>query len=460
MLPHQPVKIVATLGPASAKEEVVYDMASAGASGFRVNFSHGNPEQWDAYAGLVEAVEARYGAPLALVGDLEGPRVRIAIEKPILVRPGETLTFGLPGSGEKVVAVDSKAFFAALDPGDLVFIDDGRVVLQAESVKGVKAVLRVIEGDMIAPRKGVVISGKEYPLPYITEKDKRDLAFAVKRGFSHILVSFARDAQHIATVRGFAERLGGRHVKVFAKIETPSGVRRIREIAEEADGVVVARGDLGMHFPLEEVPRIQEEIVRTARRLYKPVIVATQLLASMVERPMPTRSEVVDVFSAVKSGVDGLMLTTETAIGKYPVHAVAWLARIAAKATEEYHPERPQASDVLYRLARGVVELAENLEAPIIAYSMSGGIAWRLAAFRPTKPVHVGVPEKPVARSIALLWGIVPHVVKAEYHEEGLEKLYEKLVHEEVIGIGDLVIEASWSRQEGVHTIRVKHSYA
>ncbi len=454
------VKIIATLGPSSGKPDVVLDLAFAGVDAFRINFSHGDEEQWQRYVGLILEVEGKVGKPMGIIGDLEGPRVRIAAEKPVLVRPGDTLIFTYKTqSEEKAIPVDSKAFFSILDPGDLVFIDDGRVVLQVESVKGTKAELRVVEGDLIAPRKGVVVSGKEYPLPYITEKDKKDLAFAVSNKFSHILVSFARDAHHIAAVKGFVERLGGKNVKILAKIETPSGVRKVKEILDEADGVVVARGDLGMHFPLEEVPRIQEEIVRAAKSKYKPVVVATQLLSSMIEHPTPTRSEVMDVYSAVKMGVDALMLTSETAVGKYPVHAVAWITRIASKALGEVEPQRPHAKGILHRLARGVVELAENLGAPILAYSMSGGIAWRIAAFRPLRPVHVGVPKAEIARTLTILWSIHPHVVEASNREEGLEKLYEKLTHEEVIGVGDIIVEASWSLQEGVHTIRVKHIY-
>lgn len=459
MLVDSMVKVIATLGPSSGKPDVVVDMAAAGADAFRINFSHGGPDQWREYVGMILEAEARHGRPLGIIGDLEGPRVRVALSKPVLVKPGEKLVFGPPGGDEKIIPVDSKAFFAILDPGDLVFIDDGRVILQVESVRGTTAVLRVVEGDMIAPRKGVVVSGKEYPLPHITEKDKRDLAFAASSRFSHVMVSFARDAQHVAAVRAFLERLGGRSVRILAKIETPSGLRRLDEILDEADGVVVARGDLGMHFPLEEIPRIQEEIVMAARRKYKPVIVATQLLSSMIESPSPTRGEVMDVYNAVKMGVDSLMLTSETAIGKYPVNAVAWLVRIAAKAIGEARPDIPQARGVLYRLARGVVELAESLGAMVLAYSMSGGIAWRLAAFRPTKPVHVGVPSIDIARTLTILWGVKPHVVDSKTREEGLNMLYEKLSEEEVIGVGDVIVETTWSIQEGVHTIRVRNIY-
>lgn len=459
-MPGNMVKIIATLGPSSGKQDVVLDLAFAGADAFRINFSHGNNEQWLEYVNLILDAEVKTGRPLGIIGDLEGPRVRVATDKPVPVEPGKTLTFTYKtGGGEGSIPVDSKAFFSTIDPGDLVFIDDGRVILQVENVKGTKAELRVIEGDVIAPRKGVVVSGKEYPLPYITEKDKRDIAFAVKNKFSHILVSFARDAQHIASVRGFVDRLGGKNIKVLAKIESPSGVRRIRDILDEADGVVVARGDLGMHFPLEEIPRIQEEIVSVARSKYKPVVVATQLLSSMIEHPTPTRSEVMDVYNAVKMGVDALMLTSETAIGKYPVHAVTWLTRIASKALSYVKWERPKAKSILHRLARGVVELAENLGAPILAYSMSGGIAERIAAFRPSKPAHVGVPSVEIARMLTILWSIQPHVIEADTREKGLEKLYDKLTNEEVIGVGDVIVEASWSIQDGVHTIRVKHVY-
>lgn len=265
------------------------------------------------------------------------------------------------------------------------------------------------------------------------------------------MVSYARSPEHVEEVRSLLGGLGAGGVRVLAKIETPGAVERAGEIARASDGVVVARGDLGMHYPLEELPRVQAGIVEAARAAYKPVIVATELLPSMMESPVPARSDVVDVYTAARMGVDALLLTAEIAVGRHPVEAVRWLSRIAGAALRGYRPPPPEPSGVEYQLAAGIVELSEKLGATLVVYSMTGTFPHRLSAFRPSRPYHVGLPSAEAARAVAPLWAAAPHLVPAGSYEEGLRATLES--------IGEPpgpVVAAAWSRLQAVYRLEVR----
>ncbi len=447
------VKVIATLGPTSSNLDTVVHMMEMGVDVFRINMSHGGPESWSELLSLIEAAESKLGVRVGIAADLEGPRIRTGNESPIRLSKGDTVILGYR-SGD--IPVTSKEFFDSLEEGDIVLIDDGKVVLQIDSVEGLTCKARVVEEGVIGPRKGVVVRRKEVGGTPVTKRDRESLAFASDKPFSHVYVSYARSYEHVDSVRGILKRLGREDVRVYAKIESPQGVNRVGEIVDASDGIIVARGDLGMHYSLEELPEIQERIVWEARRRNKPVVLATEFLSSMLEKPVPLRSEIFDIYHAVWMNADALMLTSETAIGKYPLKAVMWTQKIVSRAVDTLREKRvwrPQPTNALYRLALGLVELSESLNATLIIYSMTGRLAERIASFRPLKSFYVGVPSDRVERVVRGLWGAEPVRVEASSYEEGLRKTAEKLEKEGVIGSGDVVVQAAWSHVQGSYSI-------
>ncbi len=451
-----PSKIIATLGPSSSDYRIVEAMAREGASGFRINMSHGDERSWDTLVSICKRVEERIG-PLALIADIEGPRVRIGDMEPLKVRPGDRLVFGL----DEGVRVDKPEFFKALEEGDRVLVDDGRVELVVRSVSGNKAVLEVVKGDILEPRKGVVVVGKEFDLPPLSEGDERSLKFVASRPFSHVLASFVRSSSDVKAVVDYLDDLGRGDIWVFSKVETPSGVRNLTDILAVSDGIVVARGDLGMHFPLEEIPLLQSRIVRSSIDAGKPVVLATELLTTLRYSTRPTRSEVLDVYEGVTSGVDAFLLTGETAVGKYPVEAVRWMYRIIASAQAAIKPGSLNAGrkeeTLVDRLADGIVRLVESIGASLVIYSRSGTFARRVSSNKLSKAFYVGVPSDSVARRVALLWGAVPIVVGEHEYERGLERTSEELSKRGVITEKTPLVEAAWSKEIGTYIIRVRN---
>ncbi len=428
------VKLLATLGPATSRDTVAA-MAREGACGFRVNMSHGGPEDWARYARMHSYAEEQAGRPLALIADLMGARARLGLFEAVMVKPGSIVRLGRDG-----LPVEGEWVFEAADPGDRILIADGEVVVRVVEAGDGFIEGEVEAGEVIEPRKGLAIKGKEPP-HVLTSKDKSDLRFAVEHGFSHVMLSYA-SRETLQEARRLLEEYDAGHVRLLAKVETRQAVDNIGEIVDASDGVVVARGDLGMHYNLEEIPRIQALLVEEARRRYKPVILATELLSSMINRPRPSRSDVVDVFNSVRLGVDGLLLTNETAVGRYPVEAVSWLRRIVEKALEGYEPPKPEPYGEEYRLARGLVELVENLEATLIAYSMTGVFPQRISAFRPRQGYLLGVASREAARATCILWGANPLVVGSDSYEDGMWETWKRVKN----SIRPPVVLASWSR--------------
>ncbi|MEB3788028.1 MAG: pyruvate kinase [Desulfurococcales archaeon] len=428
------VKLLATLGPATSRD-IVAAMAREGACGFRVNMSHGGPEDWARYARMHSHAEERAGRPLALIADLMGARARLGLFEAVMVKPGSMVRLGRDG-----LPVEGEWVFEAAAPGDRILIADGEVVVRVVEAGDGFIEGEVEAGEVIEPRKGLAVKGKEPP-HVLTSKDKSDLRFAVEHGFSHVMLSYA-SRETLQEARKFLEEYDASHVRLLAKVETRQAVDSIGEIVDASDGIVVARGDLGMHYNLEEIPRVQALLVEEARRRYKPVILATELLSSMVNKPRPSRSDVVDVFNSVRLGVDGLLLTNETAVGRYPVEAVSWLRRIVEKALESYEPPKPEPSGEEYRLARGLVELVENLEATLIAYSMTGVFPQRISAFRPRQGYLLGVASKEAARATCILWGANPLVVGSDSYEDGMWETWKRVKN----SIRPPVVLASWSR--------------
>ncbi len=454
------VKIIASLGPASRSIETVERMVRAGASGFRINFAHGSPSEWEEFAKAVRIVEERTGRPLALMGDLPGPSVRIGLlEKPLVLEKGATvrLVHAKHTSEDNVIPVPVPQFFEAVDVGDLLVMDDGRVRLRVIDKRGEELEAIALTTSRISPRKAIVVQGKDLDLPPLSDRDLECLRFAVEHEFDYIALSYVRGPEDLELLQDVLKKLNGRDIGIMAKIETRSAIRQLDAIIEASDVIMVARGDLGMNFSLEEIHRYQRYIVEKSLQHGKPVIVATQLLESMVENPVPTRSEVVDVSIAVEEGVDALMLTGETSIGKYPVEAVAWLRRIIEYAEKHLLPKtmehiarkaRGNLKDLFSKFAKGVLELSEDMSAKLMVFTMHGGTARKISSLRPYKTVYAATPDKKVMRKLAILWGLEPIHAEASSYEEGLEKALEKGRELGLVNYGDIVVLAYGFRDQ------------
>ena len=414
------VKILATLGPASCEEETIARLHAAGADVFRINMSHADHELMRALVERIRNVERRAGRPIGILADLQGPKLRVGTfaDKSAALQVGQEFTLDEdPSPGDaKRVHLPHPEILAAVEPGHRLLIDDGRLQLEAVSNNGKAIRCRVIAGNAISDRKGVSLPDTELPLGALTEKDRRDLDAVLATGVDWIALSFIQRPQDLAEVRKVAR---GR-AALMAKIEKPQAVKRLSEILELSDGLMVARGDLGVEMPLEAVPGIQKQITRACRRAGKPVVVATQMLESMISAPVPTRAEVSDVATAVFEGADAVMLSAESAAGQYPVEAVATMNAIAREVERDpnYHdvinaqrtPPEPTGADAISLAARQIAETL-NLSA-IITYTSSGTTGLRAARERPRVPIIALSPVVETARRLSLVWGT--HCVVSE----------------------------------------------
>ncbi len=407
------VKILATLGPASSNKETITALLRAGADAFRVNMSHGDHDTHSRTIGLIREVEKELNRPVAVLCDLQGPKLRVGKFKDgaAFIRHGAHFTLDRnPEPGDETrVELPHPELFGILQKGQRLLVDDGKlrlVVIRAEA----DSLLCTAEvGGPISDRKGVNVPDTLVPVPALTEKDRRDLAFAIKHEADWIGLSFVQRPEDVAEAR----RLMGGHGALMAKIEKPSAVETLDEIIELSDGIMVARGDLGVELNPEEVPPLQKRIIESVRLAGKPVVVATQMLESMIERPTPTRAEVSDVANAVYDGADAVMLSAETAAGAWPVEAVTIMDRIAAQVEadrtyrERIHiAETPPDATMADALAESCASIANTLPIEaIICFTLSGISARRVARERPSAPMLVLTPSLKSARRVALLWG-------------------------------------------------------
>lgn len=408
------VKILATLGPASRSPEMIAKLLRAGADAFRVNMSHGDHETHAATIAAIRAAEKDFGRPVAVLCDLQGPKLRVGQFKDgkAVIRHSGHFTFDrdpAPGD-ENRVCLPHPELFSVLHKGQRLLIDDGKLRLKVIEASEDRILCSAEVGGVIMDRKGVNVPDAVVPIPALTEKDRRDLAFAVDQGADWIALSFVQRPEDVAEARRL---IGGTGTALMAKIEKPAAVERIEEIIELADGIMVARGDLGVELNPEEVPPIQKLIVGATRRSGKPVVVATQMLESMIESPAPTRAEVSDVANAVYDGADAVMLSAETASGAWPEEAVTIMHRIAGQ-VERDPGYRHQVSfahvmpdtTTADALSHACASIAEALPiAGIIVFTGSGSTARRVARERPAAPMLVMTPSQRIARRLALLWG-------------------------------------------------------
>ncbi len=407
------VKILATLGPASRTPEMIAKLVRAGADAFRVNMSHADHAVHAETIANVRQVEAELGKPIAILCDLQGPKLRVGAFKDgrTVLRHSGHFTFDRnpePGD-ENRVCLPHPELFGVLQKGQRLLIDDGKLRLRVITADANAILCSVEVGGVISDRKGVNIPDAVVPVPALTEKDRRDLAFAIEHDADFIGLSFVQRPEDVAECR----RLMGGHGNLIAKIEKPAALDTLEGIIELADGIMVARGDLGVELLPEEVPPIQKKIVELTRRSGKPVIVATQMLESMIESPAPTRAEVSDVANAVYDGADAVMLSAETAAGQWPEEAVTIMHRIATQVEKdtsygqrvhlaEINPDQTTADAI----AKASAAIADTVTlAGIIIFTGSGSTARRVARERPSVPMLVLTPSRKTARKSALLWG-------------------------------------------------------
>jgi pyruvate kinase len=412
-------KIVATLGPSSADRATIEALVRAGADVFRLNFSHGTHADHEQRLALIRSIEADIGRPIGVLLDLQGPKLRVGTfaDGPVKLVEGTPFRLDLdratPGDATRA-SLPHPEIFAALTPGAELLLDDGRLRLKVEKSGPDFADTRVVNGGMLSDRKGVNVPGVVLPLSAMTDKDRADLAFGLSLGIDWVALSFVQRAADIVEAQAIIQGRAG----IVAKLEKPAAIECLDEILAVTDAVMVARGDLGVEMPAETVPAIQKRIVRACRQLGKPVIVATQMLESMVSAPVPTRAEASDVATAIYDGADAVMLSAESASGKFPVESVAMMDRIIARTEADPHYRdaidashtQPAANtaDAIGWAARSVAGLLDV--AAMVAYTSSGSSALRMARERPRSPIIGMTPRLETARRLALVWGVNPVV--------------------------------------------------
>lgn len=410
-------KIVATLGPASADRQTIQALFEAGADVFRLNFSHGTHEDHKKRLDTIRAIERDLGRPIGVLLDLQGPKLRLGTfaNGPVVLEEGASfrldLNRELPGDQTRA-PMPHPEIFNALEVGTDLLVDDGRVRLRVESFGTDFAQTRVIAGGTVSDRKGVNVPNVVLQLSAMTEKDRADLDYGLTLGIDWVALSFVQRPEDIVEIKAIVKGRAG----IVAKLEKPAAIVSLEAIVAESDAVMAARGDLGVEMPPEQVPAIQKRIVRACRKAGKPVIVATQMLESMVTAPVPTRAEASDVATAIYDGADAVMLSAESASGKYPIEAVRMMASIVAQTeADPYYRQTinstlsspsPVPSDAIGVAVRGVADLLKV--SAVVAYTSSGYSALRMARERPKAPIMGMTPRLAVARRLALAWGVYP----------------------------------------------------
>ncbi len=414
-------KLVCTIGPASSPSQIMEKMIQGGMNVARLNFSHGTREEHAEVIRNIRDFSAVLDIPVAILIDLPGPKPRTGRlkKKRVHIKEGDTLSL----TSERVlgdehrISVDFPAFFNDIKAGDLVFLNDGAIQLKVISTADIEVKSKVVVGGLLSDNRGINVPGVKLNVPSVTSEDLENLAFAVEQGVDFVAISFVRSVANVLEIKQILQEKRG-NIPLIAKIEKHEGVNDIDRIIAEADGIMIARGDLGIEIPLRKVPIVQKEIIRKCNQAGKPVIVATQMLESMVGAMRPTRAEVSDVANAIFDGTDAVMLSAETAAGKYPVRAVNTMASIVAETEKVLPYERillekseqvtAQTEDAISYAA---CHMSQRLGAAcIVAYTSSGSTALRVSKYRPRVPILAITPSANTARRLVLSWGIEPHL--------------------------------------------------
>jgi len=450
-------KIIATVGPASQSQEILEQLILAGMNVARMNFSHGTHAQHSERIALIRKIAAKQAVSVGILQDLQGPKIRVgALSGPIQLSQGEIVILYATGTtppenGGTHIPVDFRQLFDSVRTSDRLLLDDGRLTLEVVSAKDRNALTaKVIVGGLLTSHKGINLPGVRLRIAGFTEKDEADLAFGISHDVDAVAISFVRTAEDVKKVRYAMERFsnGKRLPLLIAKLEKPEALDNLDAILDIVDGVMVARGDLGVELPPERVPALQKHIIRTANARGKLVITATQMLESMITNPLPTRAEASDVANAIFDGTDAVMLSAETAAGKYPVESVNMMDRIVREAEKtfmEWGSEQTvqgfEHSDAA-SMARAAQSLADDKNVTAVAcFTTRGQTAWLMSKIRPRVPIMAFTPNEDTNRRLAFLWGVRPQRVKfVNSLEEMLDHVDAALLRSAVVQPGDQVV--------------------
>lgn len=471
-------KIVCTIGPASETEGVLRQLLAAGMNAARLNLSHGTLDEHQRRIEMIRKVSKEADVYVGILLDIQGPKIRIGDVpgSPRLLREGDRLSFCVDPklAGPDVIHLGYERILTDLAVGSMIYLDDGLIELVVEETASDRVHCRVLVGGELKSRKGVSLPGVKVDLPALTDADREHIRFGIEHGVEFIAASFVRCAEHVHAVKEYIAQHGGDQL-VIAKIENAEGVENIDEIIEAADGIMVARGDMGVEMPPEDVPIAQKRIIAKCNRMGKPVITATQMLDSMARNPRPTRAEVSDVANAIFEGTDAVMLSGETAVGKYPVRAVQVMDRIARRAEEDIdygvHLSRLRSdvgTSIAEALARATCDAAEYLQVKaIVSVTRSGATARLISKYRPKMPILAITPSERVARQLTLNWGVRSFVVpRSPDLETTVEDATSKVVEKGYLKEGDIVPIVAGTRAQApgstnslqVQTVKCRNS--
>ena len=449
-------KIVATIGPATSSPEVLRSLIQAGATTLRLNFSHGTHEDHQRSIRLIRQTSFELNQPVGILQDLQGPKIRLGRfeNDSIVLKNGDLFVLtSHPIKGTQTISsVTYEPLADEVPLGATILLDDGRVEMQVEKIdKGAKELhCQVIVGGVLSNNKGVNFPGVYLSIKALTDKDRRDLTFGLDQGVDWVALSFVRNPQDVLEIKELIAS-AGKAVPVIVKIEKHEAIQEMEAILSLSDGVMIARGDLGVELPAEDVPLLQKRLIVTANRMGIPVITATQMLDSMVSSPRPTRAEVSDVANAILDGTDAVMLSNETAVGKFPIEAVTTMAKIAVRVEKEHRPLNFENSgrSIPNSISQAVGRIAEQLDAAaIMTLTKTGATARNVSKFRPKKPILAVTPHVDVARQVQLVWGVRPLLVldlpsTGQTFQAALNVAQEK----ELLQEGDLVVMTAGTLQ-------------
>lgn len=447
-------KIVCTMGPAVESSEKVHELIAAGMNMARLNLSHGGYDEHQSRLDLVRTVAAEANQPVAILVDLQGPKIRLArfANGPHDLARGDIFTITIDeveGTKDRV-GTTYKGLPGDCKPGDRILIDDGKVTVEVVEVKGNDVVTKVIEPGAVSNNKGINLPGVAVSVPALSEKDKEDLRWGLTAGADFIALSFVRSAADIKDVHEIMDEVGIRR-PVIAKIEKPQAVENLQEIVDAFDGIMVARGDLGVELPIEDVPLVQKRCIELAREAAKPVIVATQMLDSMITNSTPTRAEATDCANAVLDGADALMLSGETSVGAFAIEAVQVMARIIVKTEQDMmdriRPMRTQPKTKGGAITKAAVEVGKIIDAKfLVAFTKSGDSARRMSRLRSPIPILALTPDKETYNQLALSWGIESMIMPMVSHTDEMVKQVDTLLVESgrgVVGENVMIVAGS-----------------
>lgn len=449
-------KIICTLGPATDKEQVLEKMVQGGMDVARLNFSHGSYEEHKERMDNIKRLRKKYHKNTGIMMDTKGPEIRVGTLKNefVLLETGNDFSLFCDDivGDEKKISVSYKSLYKDVKKGNIILLDDGLIGLRVKEIAGIEIKCEILNSGLLFPKKGVNVPEVHINLPYLSEKDKKDIQFAIENDVDFIAASFVRNANDIKQLREFINMNGGKGIHIISKIENREGVRNIDEIIEASDAVMIARGDLGVELPLEEVPSAQKKIIKKVSRAGKPVITATQMLDSMMHNPRPTRAEITDVANAIYDGTSAIMLSGETAAGKYPLESLQTMTRIAERTEQDinyrarfFSSAKKENLAVTDAISHATVTTAYDLNVKAVVTVTKTGVSARMVSrYRPDCMIIAGSPDERVSRQLNLSWGVTP--IKIEEKEDVME-LFDYVVDEarekELLCPNDLVVITS-----------------